>query len=102
MRRASLPTRQQSINDAGIGERRGVAETRRRAFGNLAQDAAHDLARTGLGQRGGEVDLLGGGKRANFLADLGVELFAQRVVAVFAGVERDVGVDRLALDVVRV
>src|SRR6202000_683175 len=40
----------QVIHHARIGERRRVAEVGRVAFGDLAQDAAHDLAGAGLGQ----------------------------------------------------
>jgi len=48
------------------------------------------------------VDLLRGGEGADVVADFLDELLAQRVVALLAGVQGDVGVDRAALDVVRV
>ena len=54
-----------------------------------------------LGKAGREVDLLRRGERADVVAHFLVQFLAQRVVAFFAGVEGDEGVDRLALDVVR-
>ena len=42
---------QQIVNYAGVGEGGGIAEVRDVVFADLAQDAAHDLARAGLGQR---------------------------------------------------
>ena len=55
-----------------------------------------------FGQRGRELDFLRRGERADVVAHLLVELLAQLVVAFLARIERDEGVDRLALDVVRV
>ena len=43
-----------------LGERRGVAEGAEVVLGDLAQDAAHDLARTGLRQAGRPLDEVGG------------------------------------------
>jgi len=39
----------QIVDHGGIRQRRGVAETSRLVLGDLAQDAAHDLAGTGFG-----------------------------------------------------
>src|SRR3990167_5194861 len=39
------------------------------ALGERAQEPAHDLARTGLGQVVTEADILGFGDRADFLGD---------------------------------
>lgn len=44
-----LPVGDQVIDDRGVGERRGVVECGEIVLGDLAQDAAHDLARAGLG-----------------------------------------------------
>ena len=40
----------QILHDGRVGERRGVAEIGKIVLGDLAQDAAHDLAGAGLGQ----------------------------------------------------
>ncbi|MNF04081.1 hypothetical protein D3C80_2035240 [compost metagenome] len=40
----------QMLNHARIGQGRDIAQGVVLSSGNLAQDAAHDLARTGLGQ----------------------------------------------------
>ena len=48
-----------------------------------------------LGSAGRELDLLGRRERADVVADFLDQLLAQRVVALFAGVQRDEGVDRL-------
>src|SRR5437660_4620569 len=63
-----LPVLHQVIDHAGISERRGVAERAVIVLGDLAQDAAHDLARAGLGQPGRELDEVGRGDRADLLA----------------------------------
>ena len=78
------------VDDGGIGERRGVAEVA--ALGDVAQQAAHDLAAAGLGQVRGEVDRLRLGDRA----DLGGDVIAQvGDVDLRAAAQRDVGDDRL-------
>ena len=48
-------------------------------FGDLAQDAAHDLARARLGQRGRELQRVGRRDRADLLAHPGAQLGAQLV-----------------------
>jgi hypothetical protein len=50
-------------------ERGGVAH-RLLARGDVAQQAAHELARVRLGQRLGEADLLGLGDRADLLGEV--------------------------------
>ena len=57
-----------SSTTGGIGEGRGVAEVAEIVLGDLAQDAAHDLARAGLGQAGRPLDHVGRGDRADLLA----------------------------------
>ena len=47
------------------------------------------------------MDFLGRGEAADVMADFVLQLIAQRVVALFAGVQRDEGVDRGALDLMR-
>src|SRR5262249_15628688 len=71
-------------------------------LGNLAQDAAHDLARAGLGQAGRPLDQIGAGDRADLLAHPLHQLLAQGLARLGPGLERDVGIDSLALDVVRI
>src|ERR1700687_5641915 len=46
------------LDHGGIGQRRGVAEATRFVFGDLAQDAAHDLAGAGFRQSRCELDLV--------------------------------------------
>jgi serralysin len=46
-------------------------------LGDLPQDPPHDLAGAGLGQAGGELDGVGGGDGADFVADLGDEGLAE-------------------------
>src|SRR4051812_13221090 len=94
---ASLAACQQGIDDTRIGERRSVAEAADFALGDLAEDSAHDLARSSLRQGGREVDLFGRGEGADVVTDFGDQLLAQRVVAVLAGVQGDEGIDRGAL-----
>src|SRR4030095_733904 len=79
-----------------------VAEAVVRTFGDLAQDAAHDLAGPGLWKRGREVNLVGSGEGANVVAHLLDQFLADRVIALFADIERHERVDRLAFDLVRV
>ncbi len=90
------------VDHGGVGEGRGVAEAAELVLGDLAQDAAHDLAGARLGQAGRELDEVGRGDRADLLAHPGDELLAQVLARLLAGHQRDVGVDALALDVVRV
>ncbi len=49
--------------DAGIGQRRGIAEDA--AFGNVAQQAAHDFGAARLGKLVDEEDLIGTGDGAD-------------------------------------
>ena len=69
--------------DAVIFERRGVADGFF-AGGDVAQQPAHDFAAAGLGQGAGEADVVGLGQRADFVADVLLELLAQRVVRLAA------------------
>ncbi len=63
-------------DDIRIGERRRVAE--RLAFGDVAQQAPHDLARSRLRQVGGEQNLIGPRDRADLLDDVLLELVDER------------------------
>ena len=93
--------RDQVGDDGGIGERRGVAEMLVLFGRDLAQDPAHDLAGARLRQPRRPLDEIRRRDRADFLAhplrELGAELLGRRLAAL----QRDVGVDALALDLVR-
>ena len=68
----------------------------------LRESAAHDLAGAGFRQAGGPLDDVGRGDGADFLADEGDQFLASgRRVGVDAGLQGDIGIDALALDVVR-
>src|SRR5690606_10607536 len=96
-----LASLDQRVDQAGIGEPGGVAERAEVVFGDLAQDAPHDLARTGLGQGRGEVEQVGAGDRPDLGADLVAQLVRQRLAFRLPLHQGDVGVDALALDLVR-
>ena len=66
-RRHSSSLARETIEDRDVLERGDVAFDLA-AGGDLLEQAAHDLARAGLGQRVGEADLLGAGQRADLLA----------------------------------
>src|SRR5690606_24380538 len=87
---------------AGVGEGRDVAEVARVVLGDLAQDAAHALARPGLRHARGPLDQVGAGARADLLAAPLDQPLATLVRGLLAGVGRHIGVDALALDLVRV
>src|SRR5437899_12175451 len=56
------------LDDGRIGERRRVAESP--PLGDVAQQAAHDLAGSGLGQLVGEDHRLRPGRRTDLLGDV--------------------------------
>jgi hypothetical protein len=62
---------------AVIFQRAGVAD-RRLAGGNVFEQPAHDLAAARLGQRAGESHVVGLGQRADFFANMQLELLAER------------------------
>src|SRR5438309_11606952 len=76
-----------------VGEGRGVAE--RPVLGHVAEQAPHDLARTGLGQLRREDDVGRGGELADHLSDVLPQLLEHRRRPLFAALERDEGDDRL-------
>src|SRR5215211_7966601 len=61
----------------------------------------HDLARAGLRQPPHKVDRFGTRDRAHLLADMLAQLFGQRVARLEALAQYDIGVDGLALDLMR-
>src|SRR5258708_15824854 len=69
----------QILDHARIGESRGVAEIAEIVLGDLAQDAAHDLAGARLGQARRPLDDIGPGDRADLLAHPAAPLLPQAV-----------------------
>src|SRR3989344_495231 len=92
----------QTVDHRRVGQSRGVAHVFQLVAGDLAQDAPHDLARTGLRQTGRPPNQLGLGEAANFLADQGQQFLLQRIVDFHAVHRCDEGIDALAFEVMRV
>ena len=92
---------EQRVDHGRIGECRCVSEPARFAFCDLAKDSAHDLAGAGLREGGRELNALGCGQGSDLAPHFLDQLGAKLVAAFLAGVQRHVGVDRLALDLVR-
>src|SRR3546814_2887763 len=67
----------QRVDHRRVGQGAGVAELVGRVLGDLAQDAAHDLARAGLGQARRPLDVVGRGSGADLGADLLHQFLAQ-------------------------
>ena len=82
------------LDDGRVGEGRRVAEGP--ALGDVAQQAAHDLARAGLGQVRHEHQELRPGDRADDVGDVLAQLDGQRVGRLLVGLEDDEREDRLA------
>jgi len=89
----------QFIHHRGVGE---VAEVAQVILGDLAQDAAHDLAGAGLGQARGKLDHVRFGDGTDLLHAHLYQFFFQFIVGSDAEHRSDVGVNPLALDLVRV
>ena len=68
---------------------------------DLAEDAAHDFARAGFREAWCPLQPIGASDGADFFADPLDEFFLQRVRRLLAQVQRDIGVDALALDIMR-
>src|SRR5207302_629122 len=102
VRLAVLPVADEILDHGRVCEGRGVAEIAVLVFRNLAQDPAHDLARARLRQAGRELNEIGRGDRPDFFAHPGNQFHAQLFARLFAGHQRDIRVDALPLDVVRV
>src|SRR5215212_10503967 len=68
--------------------------------GDLAQEAAHDLAGARLGERVGEAYLVGAGERADLPRDVAAQLLLQLVRGLALAFERDEGDDALTLQLV--
>jgi hypothetical protein len=74
-----LPVLDQVIDNRGVGQRRGVAQRAEIVLGDLAQDTAHDLARTRLRQARRELDLVRRGDRPDLGAHMLDQFLAQIV-----------------------
>src|SRR5699024_7938400 len=84
--RASAPAREpllDQIHHRGVGEGLGVPHLA--VLGDVAQQAPHDLPRTGLGQLGDQEDLLRLGDRADLLAHVGAQQLGGLLVAAGSG-----------------
>src|SRR5712671_1837010 len=90
------------VDDGRVGQGRDVAQLAVLVGGDLAQDAAHDLAGAGLRQVRGPLQQIGRGDRADLLAHPLHQLAAQLFVRLLVDPQRHIGVDALALDVVRI
>src|SRR5258707_6615555 len=102
VRLAVLSVADEVVDDARVGERRGVAEIAVLVFRDLAQNSAHDLARAGFWQAGRELNEIGRGNRADFFSHPGDQFLAQLVARLFAGHQRDIGINALPFDVMRI
>src|SRR5690606_30093295 len=89
------------VDHAGIGEGGGIAEGVDLVGGDLAQDAAHDLARAGLGQAGRPLDDVGAGDRADLLAHQGDQVLFELLGGADAVHQGDVALEAMGLNVVR-
>src|SRR4051794_20555508 len=72
-----LVVRLQLSDHRRIGQRRRIAE--RLALGDVAEQAAHDLAGAGLGQVGGEQDVVWPRNRADLLDDMFLQVVDERL-----------------------
>src|ERR687890_1857223 len=77
------------LHHVGVAQRGDVAELL--ALGDVAQQAAHDLARPRLRQVVGPDDALGPRELADPLGDVLADLADEVVVAVHVALERDEG-----------
>ena len=91
----------QVLHHTRVGQGRDIAQGIVLTRGNLAQDAAHDLARPGLRQPRRPLDHIRRGDRADFLAHPVLQFQAQLLAGLDTGVEGDIHIDALPLDVVR-
>src|SRR5579862_2103083 len=94
-----LILRLEARNDAGIRKRGGIAEDA--AFGDIAEQAAHDLCAARLGQFGREEDVVGAGDGADFRYDVLLELFLEAVAEGDAFLQGDERGDALPFHIVR-
>src|SRR3712207_4947719 len=79
------------FDDAGVGEGGGVAKGA--VAGDVAQQAAHDLAGAGFREVGGEHQRFGAGNRADLDADVLAQFLAEVVARLDAAAEDDEGAD---------
>src|SRR5690606_35558953 len=85
----------QLVDHSRIGEDGRVTQVLNLVGGNLAQDAAQDLAGTGLGQAWCELKDFGSGKGADLFGHEGGQLFCQFVGFRNPLHQRDIGVNGL-------
>src|SRR3984893_5327536 len=97
-----LPMVDEVVDDSGLRQRRGVAEIIEFVLGDLAQNAAHDLAGSGLRQTGRELNQVRRGNRSDLLAHPSNQLSAQLLGGLFFGHQGHVRINALPLYVVRI
>jgi hypothetical protein len=99
-----LPRRLHRLNNllhhARVAQSANVAELVFLAREDLAQNSAHDLTRTRLGQIGDAEDRFRRGEGSDGFADLHDEGFAQLVILLVTVFDADESVDRLASELV--
>mmetsp|Transcript_77978 Transcript_77978/g.215634 ORF Transcript_77978/g.215634 Transcript_77978/m.215634 type:complete len:267 (-) Transcript_77978:1423-2223(-) len=88
----------QLLYNAGVQQRRGVAQVGGVVLRDLAQDAAHDLAASRLRQRAGEDDVVRLRKGPDLLAHTLLELRLQIVVALVPLLQDHVAEEPRTLD----
>src|SRR5687767_2148854 len=89
---AIAPPLDQAVDEAGIGQCRCIAKRAVIVLGDLPEDPAHDLARPGLGERGGEMQHIRSRDRADLLADMAAQLRLQALVRLLSGDQSDVAI----------
>ena len=85
-------------DDGRISECRCVSKNS--ALGDVSKEAAHDFSRPSLGQIGADEEIVWPCDGANFVTDVGFELFDEVVATLESASEDDERSDRLAFDVV--
>ena len=82
-----------------ILQRRGITHLLS-PFGDVLEQTTHDFAAACLGQRTGKSDFRRNRERANFLADVNLEILSQFVAGISVA-ERQKGRNRLAGQIIR-
>src|SRR3954452_16859157 len=85
----SLTARHEGVDNRRIGEGGSIAETAGLPLRDLPQYSPHDFARTRLWKSRCELNFFGCGERADVVAHLRDQVFAQSIVPFFTGIQRD-------------
>src|ERR1044072_1016501 len=92
----------QHVDESGVGKGRGIPKASEVILRDLTKNTPHDLARAGFWQCRREVEMIGGGDRADLAPNLLAQLRRERVARCEPRDEGHRGVNALALDVVRI